>query len=193
MAKFGLYYQITVRDKNGKVVKKTRLRKSKSFVFQWMQIIACQVAQADIANVKNIVGTLKTCGVHSQNLWGGQAGVGASSEGIVVGSGTTPPANSDYKLDTQIAHGVGAGQLQYQVGTYAPPAIVSGNVDFVITRTFVNQSGATVTVREIGYYCRFFDKTTTAYACAIRDVLATAVDVLNGQTLTVTYTLRTTV
>ena len=188
-----LSYRLMVIDKHGKVVKKTRWRKSKSYVFQWMQVIACQVTKADIPNVKDTGGANITVKTHEQNLRGQDCLVGDASKGIVVGSGTTAPANDDYQLETQIAHGVGAGQLQYQAGSYSVPAIVLGNVDFVITRTFLNQSGDTVTVTEIGYYFMAYDGSTTKYFCGIRDVLATAVDVPNGQTLLVQYTVRTTV
>jgi len=114
--------------------------------------------------------------------------------GIVVGSGTTPPTSSDYKLETKIAHGVGAGQLDYGAHSLTVAAVVGSNVDLVISRTLYNGSGATVTIKEIGVY-EYGDHPFLGgmkVAMLIRDVI-TPVEVEVGETVSVQYTLRTTV
>ena len=50
-----------------------------------------------------------------------QGTIGVISTGIVVGSGSTAVTISRYALATQIAHGVGAGQLSYAAQTYTAP------------------------------------------------------------------------
>ncbi|GAI73856.1 unnamed protein product, partial [marine sediment metagenome] len=77
---------------------------------------------------------------------------------------------------------------------FVAAAVAAGNVDLVVTRTFTNSSGGSITVREIGIYCFSTDTGAIArYFCIVRDVLATPQAVGNGEILTVQYTLRTTV
>ncbi len=114
--------------------------------------------------------------------------------GIVIGSGTSGETINDYALDTQIAHGTGAGQLQYSTHSIVKPTIVSDNVDFVFSRAFINGSGNDVVVREIGVYTLGLDTGSTfRYICVIRDILSSAETVANGETLTIQYTIRTTI
>jgi hypothetical protein len=188
---FKAYYQLFLHDKDGKLIWKSRKRISKSFVRQWLQIIMAQLKQS------TVTGAIDTGGV-SRNIFNYGNALGANAPyayatyGIVVGTGTGAEANDNYALGAQIAHGTGAGQLQYGSQAFTDPAIVAGNVDAILTRAFTNVSGATITVNEIGLYAQGYDG-SVRYFCAIRDVLSAGVNVLNGQTLTVQYTLRTTV
>jgi len=187
MSRVKAYYEILVHDKNGKLLRKTRRRKSKSFVIGflgtlWGQYQSATVAVVDTGGLSRGVDILTDGAI--------QLGDGASLFGIVVGTGTTTPTNSDNKLATQITHGTGAGQLSHGSHSFTDPAVVGTNVDAVVSRAFYNGSGATITVREIGIYVR---ADTTWYFCIIRDVLAAAVSVANTETLTVQYTFRTTV
>ena len=73
-----------------------------------------------------------------------------STYGILVVTGTNAPANTDYTIQTQTAHGASANQLQYQATSMGAAAIVGANVDTVVTRILVNASGGTITLKEIG-------------------------------------------
>lgn len=148
--------------------------------------------------VKDIIGTDRTVHTTATMFRYQIAGINGPDDGAnyggVVGTGTTAPTNSDYQLETQIAHGVGAGQLDYGVQSFTNAAVVSSNVDFVTSRDFYNGSGSTITVTEIGVYAQAKDTVgNTRFFCIIRDVLASSQDVLDTQTLTVQYTMRTTV
>jgi len=74
--------------------------------------------------------------------------------------------------------------------TFFAPAVDGANVDFDMTRAFSNESGGTITVKEIELICK--DTSHTWYHLLLRDVVADH-DVDDGFTLTVAYTLRTTV
>ena len=119
------------------------------------------------------------------------APVGTDSYGIVVGSGSTPQTYSDYALAKQIKNGTGAGQLSYGAHTTAS-SYGSTSSYIAISRTFTNQSGSAIVVREVGIIAR-----QTAVSGGIgdvkyliaRDVLANPITVNNLGTLTVTYTL----
>lgn len=201
MAKIELFYRILVHDKKGKLVRRTRLRKSKSFVIAFLQhfeVMANHVYDEDGAsvNIINTSGALKACasaGNPSNKYYSLSCPDDSSSYGIVVGSGSTPPDNLDYALETLITHGVGAGQLDYGAHNWTTTAEIGANVDLVISRTYYNGSGSTITVNEIGIVVLSFFAIGANAFLLIRDVLGAGVDVLDTQTLTVQYTLRTTV
>lgn len=190
MATIKLLYQLTVRDKNGKIIRRTRKKLSHSFVKQFMDLIeACSNITPQETDVKDINDAAKNAQAHANNL-NLDAAVGSANSGIVVGTGTGVEDNADVALGTLIAHGAGAGQLNYGAQSKTTTAITGGNVDFILTRTFGNTSGGAITVEEVGIYSEGFS--TPFYFCIVRD-LTGGVAVANGQTLTVDYTFRTTV
>jgi len=120
---------------------------------------------------------------------------GVITSGIRVGTNDTAVSISQTSLYTPIAHGVGAGQLSH--GACTLDALIESNptVTLKIIRTFSNGSGGTITVKEIGLFCYGVVAVTPTHASFMlgRDVPSPAIDVLNGQTLTVRYVLTTTV
>ena len=190
----GLYYQLIVTDKKtGKIISKTAFKRSKSFVKQFLQILEANMfPSVNIANVKDIGNVDRDLVENSQN-GNFESPVGNTNYGITVGTGTTAPTNIDYVMETLIAHGVGAGQLSYGVQSKTTTDVVGANVDMILTRTFTNSSGGTINVTEAGMQMIAMDDTVTArWFLVTRDTFA-AVAVNNGQVLTVTYTIRTTV
>ncbi len=118
------------------------------------------------------------------------AAINIATYGIVVGTDNTAPTVTDTALVTQIAHGVGAGQLQYSATTFGAPASDATTSQFTVTRNFANGSGGAITVQEVGLYTRhypFNGASVVAYVMLIRDVIAGGISVLNGQTLTINY------
>lgn len=184
----GLYYQLTVSDKKtGKIIRKTKLKRSKSFVLQFLQILEIQMFPSVNVTITDISGNSYSSADNVGNF-SCEGAVGNTNQGTVVGTGTTTETNTDTAMETLIAHGVGAGQLSYGATSKTTTAEVGANVDFIITRTFTNSSGGSINVTEAGLHCLY---NGTRYGLAIRDVFS-AVAVGNGQVLTVTYTLRTT-
>lgn len=112
--------------------------------------------------------------------------VGSSAFGIVVGTGTTAETLESFNLATPIAHGTGAGQLSYQADTWGTPTYTAGTKKwtFASSRIFNNNSGASITVNEVGLISSFSGN----YQMMSRDVLGAGVVVPNGGQLTVTYT-----
>jgi hypothetical protein len=113
------------------------------------------------------------------------------SFGVVVGSGSTPVSPTDYALAAKIGHGTGSGQLDYG------PATVTSSYGATssyaeIARTFLNASGADVTVREVGIIARSYWKLESGIINDVRyliarDTLPSPVKVPNLGTLTVRY------
>jgi len=113
---------------------------------------------------------------------------GDASRGIVVGTGIGAESFESYSLGSLITHGVGSGQVSYS-DTDIPVLSWDGiNDKFVCTytRRFLNNSGDTITINEIGLISHLGNN---PYLFA-RDVLSPAIDLLDTQQLTVDYTLE---
>ena len=115
---------------------------------------------------------------------------GQDTKGIVVGSGTDAESFEDYKLQTQIANGTGAGQLSYIASELHSVSYneVSKILSDAQIRYFNNNSGGDVSVNEVGIYCGL----ESAICCTARDRLASTVTVPNTGQLKVTYTIQLT-
>jgi len=190
----GAVLELTVTDKDGKVTEH-RVMKSKSFVRQFLELLWIQANQLNQANAYSLRDTGNTLRAirQSQYLFNTNAGSTVTTYGPVVGTGTTAPTINDYALVTPIAHGTGAGQLQYDAVTFGAPASDSTTSQFTITRNFANASGGAITVNEIGLYVRAIADSTYYNFMTIRDVISGGISVPNGQTLTVNYRLQATI
>ena len=194
----GAILEMIVRDKNGKVTEYRKMP-SKSFVKQMVQLLFVRAAGlwrvynyisiTDTANAAQNVG-VSTSGCYPFLC---DAGVGITTNGIVVGTGAVAPTINDYALGTLIAHGVGAGQLQYSAMSFGAPANDASVSQFRLTRDFANGSGGAITVNECGIYVQANDSAgNIRYFCTIRDVTG-GINVPNGQTLTLNYQMQATV
>lgn len=106
----------------------------------------------DTGNVARTAGAYYAGGNTYWWLAGNTAGpaYGIDTWGIQVGSNAAAVALTDYKLNTQIAHGTGAGQLKYSGQSLAAQLSSGSNRFFRTQRYFVNDSGGDVTIREVG-------------------------------------------
>jgi len=188
------YYRLLKHDPEGKLVKDSGLIPSHSYVIQFLELIEAffdskDKSATDVDSAESVLMDISD-GLGSKVLV--SAGVGDDTYGIVVGTndGATSEDNENYALDTKIASGAGAGQLTYQAVTFVAPRIVGTNIDFDVSRTFLNETAGNITIKEIGLICK--NTTDTKYHLLLRDVVADEV-VGDGLTLTVVYVLRTTV
>jgi hypothetical protein len=116
--------------------------------------------------------------------------------GIVVGTGTASVTPTDYKLTSQIPHGTGPGQLDYDTHTVASSYTLSSSY-VEISRVFVNRSGGDVVVREVGLIAWNYFKDVDAVRNDVkfliaRDVLPSPVRVKPLGSLTVRYRISLT-
>lgn len=184
---------IVVRDKHDKVISRSR-QKSRSYVrglnFITMAQFEGSSTPSPAIQTKDTAGTTKNLRT-SGNAWTCAAAIGATVNGIRVGTGNTAVTIEDYQLETPIAQGLGAGQMEHQAVTFVAPQVSGNECFFSIERIIVNNSGAVITVREAGIYCQAMQVTATPiYICVARDVLAPAKDVPDGGSITVTYTIK---
>lgn len=203
-----LCYEIEVKDKNGKVLTKRR-EKAHSWLRPFIQLLKGQFATRygtitgiENTSVVNESGTSVTYPPNNNNgtnnfffLFSILGDAGDVSQGIIVGSGSTPNTITTFCLAQKITHGTGADQLQYQVMAVDEVTNPEGNIlQFEITRMFINGSENTVTVREIGILVKTYGGTRTPQSFLVaRDVLASPVNVPSGSTLTVKYIVKITI
>lgn len=113
--------------------------------------------------------------------------------GVVVGTDDTPFSAEDFILGSQITHGSGLGQLAYSAQSEPVTTYNTSTKKYTqtITRVFNNNSGSSITIKEIGLISRIspWTTSTSSYYLMARDVLDTPVVVANGAQLTVTYEL----
>jgi len=192
-----LWYKAVVRDCNGKVLSKEE-RKARSFLSLWNKVIWTQMTEASypalMVTDTNGNGWPLGCGTHG---WNFRMDGAANNQalGIVIGTSNTPVSVSDYAMGSQITQGIGSGQMDHLATVINVSVVTDPNCDFLISRSFANNSGGLITVRESGIYImleRSLSPFTAAYGCGVRDVFNTPQDVPDGGGITIEYTLRVT-
>ena len=196
-ANMTVYITRTITDtKTGKVIKRYRKKQSKSFVKAFMQHLEAMMAhaynaQSDSVTIKDTSNTERSVNVYttdSQLYFGVEAPVNTDTYGVQIGTGTTAPAVADYTIETQIAHGTGAGEMEHGATGVGSATVSGSDMEMTITRAFVNNSGGAITVKEVGLTA---ETQSTWMFLLLRDAVNDAV--ADGQTYTVTYTFTTTV
>jgi hypothetical protein len=203
-----------VRDAEGRLVRTRKIR-SRSFVANFLRILREQMiitgrtgtgytgymAFGD-AKAIDVNGTARApisglCSTSSGTIafpfFAVDGGAGVVDRGIRVGTGTATPAPTDYALAVPIAHGAGAGQLSHGTTTVEDVSISGSTAIFRIVRTFTNNSGASITVYEVGLFVQVECAGPAIYSFMIaRDVISGGIAVPDGSTLTVRYIIQVT-
>jgi len=187
------YYRLQIHDREGVLVRDSGEVPSHSYVIQFLEMVEGWVNDenkiaTDVDNAETRIAWDTGFDDFSGDI---NAVAGDDNHGIVVGTNTGPTAedNLNYKLDTKILHSAvgAAGKLNYQAMTWVAPRTVGLNIDLDISRTFLNETGGTITIKEIGIITWGYED---YYHLILRDVVEDeAVD--DAETLTVVYTLRT--
>ena len=190
-----LTYTLRLLDPHGHQVRARTARAARSFLLAFLQHIQGALDRISI-NIIDVTNTSRSVYPPSgvvENWMNSDGPIGDTNVGPVVGTGTTAPATTDYALQTQIAHGNGAGQLSYQETAVDDVTYNPTTCTLRIRRNFNNNSGAPITINEIGLYCNSRWAIGTSAFCLIRDLLAAPFTVPNGSTAQLEYTLQTTV
>ncbi|MDD5510608.1 MAG: hypothetical protein PHI12_07360 [Dehalococcoidales bacterium] len=196
----GCSIEWAVTDPKTKRVSQHVVKRSESYVRQFLDLLYAQMRisqQSDKQSIRDTGNTLRDVFTLTDSSGGITfdvlAGAGVVTFGIVVGTGVVAPTINDYALGTPIAHGVGAGQLQYSAITFGAPSSDATTSQLTITRNFANGSGGDITITEVGLYCRANDGVAARYFCIIRDVIGAGILVPNGSTLTINYRPQATI
>lgn len=178
-----------VKDPDGNVVSDSGDRPARSFTLQFLEFI-----QAMFTGVTKDATTIDNAeekiwyNIGDIFSWGFLASTYFDDVGIVVGTGDTAPTNTDYKLETRLTHGVGAGDISHGTMDIGSAAEVGPNVDLPLRRAFTNLTGSSIVVKEAGIYLR----NVSFIHCIARDLVVGGT-LPNLYSLTIIYTVRTTV
>jgi len=199
--KLKLEWEYEIKDKDGKVIKKGKF-KSKSWTGRIVELLYCIFHQYDHYTAS--LGTSYTDRLSPEEIIGHDGtkiaiptgynvatrGVRAPAGevfGIIVGSSSSPVEIGDYYLASVITHGTGNGQLEYGDSTLETLSR-GATYSFKVVRTFTNNSGADVVVREVGLVIEVCTKKDTrGYFLIARDIPSPEITVPNGKTLTLRY------
>jgi len=185
MVKLRMRLDVVVRNARGKVTFRGH-KTVRSYVLAMDDLLYVQMANQTQV-IPDIGNTPRSISADAQALRC-TAGVGVTTSGTRLGTGTNAVAITDYALQTAIAQGSGAGQLMHSNESYTAPVTVGSSRQFTLARVFTNKSGGNITVHEVGLYGlggpgNSFCLERTLYDFTIN----------NGSSATVTYTIGVTV
>lgn len=170
------------RDKYGNLVKNYD-QPLRSFVSNWWRRKYQQYASF---NTKYITFPTITGGTH--NIWYyynvQMTSINTINGGIRVGTDNTPVSIDDSTLPGLVAHGIGTGQLSHGASNYTQEDVSSP--EFSLFRSFVNDSGGLITIREVG---AAFEEDLNLILM-IRDILDTPIDLNAGDSLNIQYKIQ---
>lgn len=201
------FVTMSVYDKNGKLTNEQSQR-SHSWVRNAYTQLICQFASvvgvlstdatygAGKLNTKNWSGStqyytgsgLSYFGSAVGNGWRGTGG--AYTHGIVVGTSDLAEDFALYNLDELIVHGVTTDTLSYQAMALPTRTYTAGTKtwDIVWERYINNNSGGTITIKEVGIIANNLINLGT-FNLIMRDVLSSPVELVDSAQLKVTYTV----
>lgn len=185
---------VTIRTKNGIIVKEYKDIPMNSYVGNALGVIGRMFnigtygTQVSMTNSANTVSNW----TFADSTY---AGVG-KNQGILVGTDTTSVDVAQYTLAGLIAHGNSAGRLYYNANSYGGLSRVGNNFKHVISRTFSNNSGGTINIREcsLGTFSNGLPGTLAQTCMVARDILnyqgnPINISLADGQTAQFTYNM----
>jgi len=198
--KIGTRIELEVRSKDGKIIHKHE-QESKSWLANFLRALrAIMYVDHDdnVETLKNTSGNEKgypNLRYTTSAIMSVKAPEGNDSYGILVGTGTKVVEPEDFNLDNKITNGSGTGQLLYGETSVENVGISGNIITLRITRTFSNNSGSSIVIREIGLVMTTEYESGYDYFLIARDVLSegSEVSVPDGLTLTVRYVISVTV
>ena len=194
-----------VHDRDGNEVLRQN-EEGDSFVANFIKILFCAFGRhyapdtgsvmtlTDTSNTARTggVGYTPTTNMAVVSLMNCNASSGNDDYGILVGTGSTATDINDYALDTKVAEGTGAGQMEYGNHSIVNSTHDGSTYSYAgITRTVANNSGGSIVVTEVGLVTSMdWDSSTDRYFLLLREVLGASVTVLDTQTLTATIRIK---
>jgi hypothetical protein len=179
------YLTIESKDKYGRLIDFKR-QSLNSYVMAFIDLLCIQMSTTT-QSMTDTGNTTRSVNI-STNNFDATSAAGTTTYGMRVGTGTNAVAIGNYALQTPIAHGNGSGQLAHGATTVSLFSTVGTSRQFTVSRTFTNNSGAGITVNEVGIYVRG----VSAFYFMIERTLST-LTINNATSSTVTYTIKVTV
>src|SRR3990167_10982238 len=115
-----LYYSYQIKGADGKIKVPFRRRTAHSFLTAYITYLYMKMVGTTDKSLTDTGGSSRT--ITRESDMAADIAAGTSTRGLVAGTGTNAVTITDSKLQTQIAHGTGAGQLDYGASTIALPS-----------------------------------------------------------------------
>lgn len=188
----GAILEWTVHDPKTGEVFEHKVMKSRSFVKAFLQLLFVKMAMSPAAAYIVIVDTDAGAGTNRNvstlrargYLFMTVAAAALVTNGIIIGTGITPPTISDHIIETIILNAT-AG---YSLMTWGTPGSDATTSQFTLTRNFT--AVGAITVQEIALYCQADDTGGTMREFMIIRDAPLGIAVGAGLTLTVNYRLQ---
>jgi len=204
---FSATLTIIVKDKDGRVIKRYK-QKSHSPTANFIGLMIPLTWYTLTGNSWSIINTSNSKNGYLPGISNTGEGITYPNNGyssntyianILVGSGSQSNPYSAYNLNAPISNGSGTGQLLYSsISTPTSIAINSNQAYFIISQSYNNQSGGTITISEVGIIVYIY--IGEAYATAQYtieqagntlvwyDTLSSPISVGIGQSVVIYYT-----
>ncbi|RLC41388.1 MAG: hypothetical protein DRH44_07465 [Candidatus Coatesbacteria bacterium] len=191
VASLDVWLRMRVLGEDGKI--EERWHKCHSFVKNGYSLLNTALAN-DIAgkpqfDVVDVDGTSRTVSWDEQNdanKYGANAPANNDDYGLIVGTNGTGTSWSDYNLRAKINHGTGSGELVYHETEIKSSEDSGAPAKITLERKFDNDSGGSITVREVGWFIMVTVGGSQYYVMMLRDTPA-ATTVGDGARLISTY------
>lgn len=176
-----------IRDRSGVVVRRLPEKECNSYVIAFLDMLYVQCTnnsttiKAPDGSTNAVTRWINTFDVMA---------AGTADYGLLVGTGTTAVALTDYSLESVITSGTAAGQLVFSTPTSQSVATSGSTRRFRLLRTFTNNSGSSITVRETGIVAL---GAISVRFCIERSLESPGVAISDGQGGSLTYTIGITV
>ena len=194
---------IIVRDKEGNVIKRYK-QKSHSPTANFIGLMLPLTWYVNTGNSWTFTNTSNSTFGYKPSIASPGFGMGYPCSGsnhnayivnILVGSGSNSSPYSAHNLNAPISNGSGTGQLLYSsISTPTSITINGSQAYFIISQSYANQSGATITISEVGIitflnFTNLTNSTTTPGNSLVwYDVLSSPISVGSGQSVVIYYT-----
>lgn len=165
-----------LRDPEGNTIKRYPWKKANSLMAAFIKILYTQMTQTS-QTVADVTNTPIAASSNAQNL-NLIATAANTDRGTVIGTGETPVALTNYKLEAQVT-----ANITHSSGSFALEAPDGSTYILAIIRSFTNLTGSSLPIREVGLYCLFGP--TLAKICIDRTLYS--VNVPNNLSVTLTY------
>ena len=204
------YFQCFVYDEDYSYLRQSRKHRSRSFVqgflkyhYNILNAASASISITEITGVNESVQSFAyvramNCTSPGRGGWSmafsNASTYGSSTTtGIVVGTGTTAVAPTDFALATQILDGTSSGTLEHFPSSGTNFNTSGSTASFDLERLFRNSSGGSITINEAGVYCVIDENSSvTGHICLIRDIVSPGFVVNNGEYMRIVYTISVT-
>jgi len=155
-------------------------QKANTLLKQFFQLLERHMGAKSVT-VKKVDGADDTndCSLYTFRI---NAGENNNDYGIVIGSGSTAVNKcSDYALENKL-------NLDCSAVTVNSTTCDSEKIELSAYRSFTNNTGSTVEIKEVGLYC--CGRSTSYIHCIDRTVLTEPITLQNGKTVKFMYMIR---